>query len=347
VAVLAAGLGKHDCDMDYVCDVFTSPRKEGYDRNTAVGYTRFARDVAAMSEPEIARKYNMELGRAVRWLPNAGTTAQQFIEMYQRHARVVCGVLDDQIQLHSPEFVAGTVDPTSLLGIVVRGDGAEADVGQAEEPQQWLQATAGREEAAGNVFRRDGEKWTATFDGSTKHFADTKGMRYLNLLIAHPNREFRAMALVRLVDGQPTADRSPRGTRRALEEDGLVETGLTDAGETIDDRAKKDLRDRLQAIDQEIASARIREDDDEEARLERDKEAMVQYYSSAVGLGGGKRKSADPHERARKLAGRSIERALNRIRKEHPALHDHLKKAVRTGQTLVYQPDRPIDWATD
>jgi hypothetical protein len=348
VAVLAADLDEHDCETDYVSDVFTGPRKEGYNHSIAVGYARFARDLAAMSEPEIAQKYNMELSRSARLLPNAGETARQFIEMYQRHAQAVCGVLDQQIKLHSREFVAGTVDPTSLLGIVVQSDDEDAVVETATEARQKAHdAVREQDTAQANVFRRDGEKWTVTFDGVTKHFSDTKGMHYLRLLLAHPNREFGAMELVNLVDGQPAPDRSLQTTPRALEDSGLVQSDLTDAGEIMDPEYRRHVQQRLGEINEEIQRASLREDLKEEERLEEEKEKILQIAASALGLGGGSRKADDPPEKARKLAQRHVQRTRGKMEKEHPALHDHLKKAVRTGYTLAYSPDRSIDWVTD
>ena len=61
--------------------------------------------------------------------------------------------------------------------------------------------------ASSNVFRREGDYWTVTFDGHTVHVRDLKGMHYLARLLADPGREFHVLDLVAAEIGQ-------RGTRR-------------------------------------------------------------------------------------------------------------------------------------
>lgn len=59
----------------------------------------------------------------------------------------------------------------------------------------------------------------------------------------------------------------------------------------------------------------------------------------ALGLSGRKRKADDPHEKTRQRVGASVRRALDDVRKKHPALYDQPKKAVKTGHVISYQPD--------
>ena len=47
-----------------------------------------------------------------------------------------------------------------------------------------------------NVFRREGDYWTVTFEAQTVHVRDLKGMRYLARLLADPGREFHVLDLV-------------------------------------------------------------------------------------------------------------------------------------------------------
>ena len=50
--------------------------------------------------------------------------------------------------------------------------------------------------ASPNVFRREGDYWTVTFEGQTVRVRDLKGMRYLARLLADPGREFHVLDLV-------------------------------------------------------------------------------------------------------------------------------------------------------
>jgi hypothetical protein len=204
-------------------------------------------------------------------------------------------------------------------------------------------------QAMGNIFRWDGDGWAAVFEGTTSHYPNGVGMRYVHRLLSHPGRGFGALELARLVDGAPavsTAD--AKATRRqALEENGLVEADPTDAGEIMDDEYRRDMRQRLHALNEEIASARRREDTAAEERLEKEKEQLLRFTAGALGLGGKKRKADDPHEKARQRARASIRRALVAIEKKHPTLWAHLLKSLKTGYVLSYEPDRPITWVTD
>ena len=47
-----------------------------------------------------------------------------------------------------------------------------------------------------NVFRREGDYWSVTFDGHTVRVRDLKGMRYLARLLADPGREYHVLDLV-------------------------------------------------------------------------------------------------------------------------------------------------------
>lgn len=200
-----------------------------------------------------------------------------------------------------------------------------------------------------NAFQWDGDGWLAVFNGIANHHPDTVGMRYLHQLLAHPGRDFKAMELARLVDGTPAVDtaKTEATRRQALKEDGLVETDLTDAGEIMDEKYRKDVKAQLSALDNGIASARLRDDITEEERLEEEKDELLRFTAGALGLGGKKRKAEDPHEKARQRAGVNIRRAKDAIGKKHPALQAHLQYAVKTGYLISYKPDRPITWVTD
>ena len=57
--------------------------------------------------------------------------------------------------------------------------------------------------SSADVFRRDGDYWTVTFEGQTVRVRDLKGMRYLARLLADPGREFHVLDLVAAEGGRP------------------------------------------------------------------------------------------------------------------------------------------------
>jgi hypothetical protein len=83
------------------------------------------------------------------------------------------------------------------LGMAAVAEGSRASqAAQAGEVSPVGMGTAAAPEASRNVFRREGEYWTVVFEGSVVRLRDTKGLRHLARLLAHPGREFHAVDLV-------------------------------------------------------------------------------------------------------------------------------------------------------
>ena len=118
-AMAAAGLMAHDSATDYASDVFVGPRKEGQERNMAVDYVRHARELDTRSETDLAALFNTELTRAVRYEQKRSEVAERIVGMHKRHGQAVTRVLQQQIGEHAASIVAGTIDDTSLLALVV------------------------------------------------------------------------------------------------------------------------------------------------------------------------------------------------------------------------------------
>lgn len=118
VAIVAAGQEGTEPDSDYVVDVFTGPRMEGYDQNIAVDYVRHGRELAEMSEETMASKFNAQLTRACRPFPKRAETARRFIEMHMRHGQAVKKVIESQFKTHAGRFFQGDLPPSSLLARV-------------------------------------------------------------------------------------------------------------------------------------------------------------------------------------------------------------------------------------
>jgi 7-cyano-7-deazaguanine synthase in queuosine biosynthesis len=118
-AIMASGLQKYDSEADYVSDVFTGPRKDGYEKKMAVDYTRHGIDLHNRLESELANSFNAELGRAIRYENKRGEAAEQLISMHKRHGKAVTDVLKEQIAERSADLAVGTLEPSSLLALVV------------------------------------------------------------------------------------------------------------------------------------------------------------------------------------------------------------------------------------
>jgi len=118
-AIMAAGLEQYDSKADYVSDVFTGPRKNGYEKKIAIDYTRHGIELKNRSESELAILFNAELSRAVRYERRRSKSAERIIAMHKRHGKAVTGVLTKMIAKRSGDLAMGTLEPTSLLALIV------------------------------------------------------------------------------------------------------------------------------------------------------------------------------------------------------------------------------------
>ena len=199
-------------------------------------------------------------------------------------------------------------------------------------------AQPGQPSERANLFRREGDYWSVTFDGHTVRVRDLKGMRYVARLLADPGREFHVLDLVAAerVHGGPV---DAGGTR------GLPHWALGDAGEVIDAQAKDAYRRRLAEIDEDIEQAHSGGDDERAAQAETERDFLVRELARAFGIGGRERRAASGSERARVGVTRAVRHAIARIGEHDARLGEHLSRAVRTGTYCSYLPDpRAPDW---
>lgn len=241
------------------------------------------------------------------------------------------------------EFALTGKAPPLYERIQQLGDGRVEAAEESEEP-----SSSERESPVeGHVFRKDGQKWTVTFEGTTAYLDDTKGMRTLWVLISHPGEDYTAVELDDAVEGITPP---PRGTDAAIAsqllwEDGLSSQGLPHAGEAADGKAIEQVENRLEQLKVEIAEAEKRGDQESIFRLKSERKECRRYLNYAVAKGGRPRLARDKHANVRSRVHNRIIRALEVLEVHHPALHLHLhKSAIKTTPSFAYRPDRDIDW---
>jgi hypothetical protein len=190
-----------------------------------------------------------------------------------------------------------------------------------------------------NMFRREGDYWSVSFDGHTVRVRDLKGMRYLARLLADPGREYHVLDLVTAETGHGAQlDSSHAGN--------LPRSAFGDAGEILDARAKDAYRRRLAEIEDDIDQARAIGDAERAAQADAERDFLVRELARAFGLGGRDRRAASASERARAGVTRAIRQAIARIGEHHPQLGEHLNHTIRTGTYCAYHPDprAPAGW---
>jgi hypothetical protein len=177
-----------------------------------------------------------------------------------------------------------------------------------------------------NGLTLKGNFWEVRYDGRSAIVGDSRGMRYIALLIAQAAREPRplhACELVALASGEPPGP-----------------IALDAKVEVLDATARKQLTKRLEDIAAERDRACAVDDLDTASALDEEFERIVLELRHAEGGGPKGRRGAftDAGERARKAVGKAIAEAVARIAtcKEVAAFAAHLDQAVRKGQWLSY-----------
>ena len=175
-----------------------------------------------------------------------------------------------------------------------------------------------------NAFLRQGEVWAITFERKTVHLKHSKGLADLALLLSQPGADLEA---IELAQGS-SSRRAPAA-----------------AGDPVlDRRALASYRTRLRELEQRLDQAEAHHDPEGYARLEAERQALVDELRKATGLGGRTRKLGDEAERARKAVSGRIRQSIAAIRTVHPALGEHLERSIETGTLCSYSPAGSISW---
>lgn len=193
-------------------------------------------------------------------------------------------------------------------------------------------------EAVLGVFRREGEYFSIAFNGTGFKLKDSKGLRYLSVLLGTPGREIHVLDLVLGADG---VDPSSRGRS----EKSVDPVGMT-FDPTIDRKARRAYEDRLVDLQDDIDEAVALGDDERAAVARAEQDFLTTELSSALGLGGRDRPLRGAVERARVNVTRTIRSAIAKIGSNDPLLGGHLDATIRTGIFCSYIPDpmNPVHW---
>jgi hypothetical protein len=170
------------------------------------------------------------------------------------------------------------------------------------------------------VFRKDGELWTAAFEGQTVRLVEVKGFADVARLLAQPGVEVHCLELA-----DRPAEPSPGDV-------------------VLDDRARREIRARAVELQREIDDADAAHDLGRAERAREELDHLVDSLAGATGLRGRARGLGSPAERARSAVTWRIRSAIKKVMAAHPRLGRHLNNAVRTGHFCLYQPEAPIDW---
>jgi serine/threonine-protein kinase len=202
--------------------------------------------------------------------------------------------------------------------------------------------TAGVEAVRG-VFAREGEYWTLAYRDRLTRLADSKGLRHIAHLLAHPGQPMHALDLIALTDPPPEQSEAAHNESSTFD----VRIALKgDGGETLDTKARDAYTRRLRELREELDEARELGRESRALEAEAEIEALTAHLKSSLGIGGRARKSGSAAERARLAVSKSIGRALESITAANPEFGRLLETTIKTGTFCSYQPDLrfPIEW---
>ena len=186
---------------------------------------------------------------------------------------------------------------------------------------------AGQPEQAGNratgTFRRVGAIWQLGFGGRITQVADARGLRDIAYLLSRPGEALSVLE---------------------LDSDSAVSRGGARGAPALDERARREIRDRLRQLDLDEADAEANGDGERAAVARERRQALAEAVARDFGLGGRARRLDDPLERARKTVSTRIRRSVVAVGRVHPELGRHLERSIDTGAWCAYRPAEPIDW---
>ncbi len=188
-----------------------------------------------------------------------------------------------------------------------------------------------------NVFIREGEFWTLSYEGETVRMKDSKGLRYIADLLGSPREGIHVMELVVANEGLD-ASRRHRGEAVGLSKD----LGASAGG--LDPKARAAYRSRLEELREHVEEAESWNDTERAARAREEMDFLAGELARAIGLGGRDRKTGSPSERMRVNVSRAISAAVKRIEVTHSSLAAHLAASVKTGTFCSYEPSGPVAW---
>jgi len=187
-----------------------------------------------------------------------------------------------------------------------------------------------------NRFILHGDYWQIVYQGSSALVDNSRGIRYIALLLQHSlvvEGPLHATELVALATNKAPA---------------LMELAIKDA--VVDVRAEQNMIKRLEEIAFQRNTAAAHDDYAVVASLDEEADRITDVLASArtpqAGKGG-RATFTDGAEKARKAVSKAIAEAISKLAliPNMNALADHLLKAIRKGQWLSYTGD--LAWEID
>jgi hypothetical protein len=224
---------------------------------------------------------------------------------------------------------------------------------QAPAPRQPMAdgtPSARHEEPTSNcVFREEQDGFTIRFDNQTQRLSNTKGMRYIAMLLDNPCRSFHAIELRNLIEKSEQKPNTQYNTMIAeqREEEGLPGRPSEAKGTIIDAQTVSELKKQLRILGDQREQATEEGNNILVDEIDRDSKAIQQHLKEETTPSGQLRTFPDKPKKDQVDVRANIRRALDKM-KSHSSLWNHLNNSIKPGgnYTYSYSPPEPITWET-
>ena len=201
-----------------------------------------------------------------------------------------------------------------------------------------------------NSFIKRGDWWEISFKGKSTIISNIKGLRYIHELLTKPGEDISCYDLEKTIDISDPEILDAKKISASLKpdsykkDDGAKQLPTVDREPIIDDQADREIKKKIKDLKYDLEKAQELYDHKKEANIREEINQILKYYNSSRNKYGGKRVFPTGPEKSRQRVLKNITTAQNKIRKRLPALADHLKEYLDTGNDCKYKNQDSIEW---
>jgi len=270
---------------------------------TSIALGRLAAMLGRLDEAVAHFEHGIARCERSRMRPHLAWAQHRLAEVLRRRA----GPGDLERERAFRERARASAVSMGMTALVAAIDGVET-----QKPQELEEAITPIEV----VLAREGDVWSMSVRGRSIRLRDSKGVRYLDVLLRNPKTEVHVSQLLGGDDGVLAGD----------------------AGPMLDAEAKNKYRERLEDLRDALEEANRFGDRTRADRVQEEIDAIADELARGVGLGGRDRKAASATERARINVQRRIRDVIDRVSAASPNLGRWLAASIRTGTYCSYVP---------
>ena len=188
---------------------------------------------------------------------------------------------------------------------------------------------------------RQGDGWEVVFDRKKAHLKNSKGLRYLAVILSAPFTSQDALDLLTRVTGGP--DRSRDSSLQAGEQP-EERSNRAAPQAVVDAVAREEIAKQFARLAEERDLARAAADVERESTLQDQIDQLSREAAKSVGKGGDSRTFTDDVLRASQSVSTAIRRAIEAMARHHEPLADHLRQSMHYGRQISYRSARSVVW---